>query len=403
MSFKILHTADWHLGKIFYEHSLEDDQKCFIGQLFDELEKESRTDFPYDAIVIAGDVYDTANPSSASMKMLDDFYIEVTKRFPGLKVFISKGNHDSVRIGFNKTFLSAKGIYLCADTDNFTEPVVLKKGNESLAVYMLPYLNQMSKIDFDEENERLHTQSEIVARACELIKENHIKNYGESLSLVTAHLTTFNSIKSDYDENSVGTIDEISSSVFCGFDYTAIGHIHKMQKCSADSEVYYSGSPLQYYFDSKENENCFLKVVLEKNKKAVVEHINIKPLHKVERIEDYIQNILDSSEDFLSEHRNNFIEVVYKDEVVPVNSIAKLKSLFPNAVSFRQKERKTVNNENVSSLETREKTFDDPEKYFETFYSDVFGDDIADKELHEDAKKLFIEIARRIENDNGDN
>lgn len=403
MSFKILHTADWHLGKIFYERSLEEDQKNFIGQLFDELEKESKTDFPYDALVIAGDVYDTANPSSATMKMLDDFYIEVTKRFPALKVFISKGNHDSIRIGFNKTFLGARGIHLCADTENFTEPVVMEKEGESLAVYMLPYLNQMSKIDFAEENEKLHTQSEIVGRACELIKENHSKNFSDSLSLVCAHLTTFGSIKSGYDENTVGTIDEISSDVFSGFDYTALGHIHKMQKCSKDSAVYYSGSPLQYYFDSKENENCFLKVVLEKNSEAAVEKINIRPLHKVERFEDFIQNLLDSSEDFLSEHRDNFIEVIYKDEVIPVNSIAKLKSMFPNAVSFRPKERESVNNENVSSLENRAETFDNPEKYFDTFYSDVFGDDIADKELHEEAKKLFIEIANRIENDNGDN
>lgn len=398
MSFKILHTADWHLGKLLNEHSLEEDQNYFIEQVFDELNKAKKSGAPYDAMVIAGDIYDTVNPGEKSMRMMDKFYYDVHKKFPELHLFVLKGNHDSLRIGYNKAFLDLHNIHLCSDAENFTEPFEIKKEKETLCVYQLPYLNQLNANQICEISSegKLHSQMELADSACKQILESHRKNHKDCLSLLCAHLTTFGSIKSAYDEHAVGTIDDVDSSVFEEFNYTALGHIHKFQKCGSKGCVYYSGSPFPYYFDSS-NDTFFICADISKDK-TEISKIPLKQLHKVERIEMNLCDILEADEKFINDHKNNYIEIIFDDEYFPVDAVSKIKDLLPLSLSFRRKERSHVCDDSKKSAEFRESAFDSPEKYFDAFFEDVCGGEIIDKDLHEESKRLFIEIADRIEN-----
>lgn len=397
MSFKILHTADWHLGKLLNEHSLEEDQLFFIKQIFDELKKAEKNKSPYDAVVIAGDIYDTVNPGEKSMRMMDKFYYDIHNEFPALHLFVLKGNHDSARIGHNKSFLDLHNIHLCSDTEKFIEPFEIKKGNETLCVYQLPYLNQLNSVQICEENSegKLHSQKDFVGSACSKILNAHKKNHKNALSLLCAHLTTFGSIKSAYDEHSVGAIDDVDSSVFEDFNYVALGHIHKFQKCGSKGYIYYSGSPYPYYFDSS-NDVFFISAEISKDE-TKVSKIPLKQLHKVERLEMNLSDVLEADEEFIKEHDENYIEIIFDDEYFPVDAVAKIKERLPRALSFRRKERVRVCDDSKKTAEFRESAFDSPEKYFDAFFEDVCGGEIIDEKLHEESKKLFIEIAEMVE------
>lgn len=397
MSFKILHTADWHLGKLLNGHSLEDDQSNFIEQIFTELKQAEENQSPYDAVVIAGDIYDTVNPGEKSMRLMDKFYYDLHKNFPRVHLFVLKGNHDSLRIGYNKSFLDLHNIHLCSDAENFLEPFEIKKGNEVLCVYQLPYLNQLNapQICEDISDGKLHSQKELVGSACEQILKSHEKNHKNCLSLLCAHLTTFGSIKSAYDEHAVGAIDDVDSSVFEKFNYTALGHIHKFQKCGSKGCVYYSGSPFPYYFDSSNDTFMICAEISESG--TVVSKIPFKQLHKVERLEMNLCDILNADEKFISEHKDNYIEIIFDDEYFPVDAVSKIRELLPLSLSFRRKERVRDTEKIQKTAELRESAFDSPEKYFDSFFEDVCGGEIVDKELHEESRRLFIEIAGRIE------
>lgn len=398
MSFRILHTADWHLGKVLYEHELLEDQSIFLNQLLDHLAKEKAAGKPYDAVIVSGDIYDTANPSAAAMNLLDSFYVRFAENNKGTHLFLIKGNHDSLRVGLNKSFLEMADIHLSAESCSIKKPVILKKDGEKLCIYQLPFLSQVNPVEFEgDEKGRIHSQSEMIEEACRQIKEAHQKNYSDCLSLLSAHLTTFGSIKSAYDDNSVGTIDEVDSSLFDSFDYTALGHIHKLQKCGKTGRVWYSGSPLPYYFDSS-NDTFFLDVILENEKEPVITKTCINPPHKVERLEGKISEYLASNEDFVNEHKDNYLEFIYTDEVLEPNAIPKLKKLFPLALSFRPKASENRRDETLEAIESRQSTFKDPSLYFDAFFKENFGDDVSDVELHKKAKDLFISIAKEIEN-----
>ena len=107
---KFLHTGDLHLGKLFYELSLLPDQENMLEQIYNTLHTAKES--PYDALVIAGDVYDRAVPSPEAVSLFDDFLTQLRQNFPQLKIIIIPGNHDSARrLAFASHMLAFQDIY----------------------------------------------------------------------------------------------------------------------------------------------------------------------------------------------------------------------------------------------------------------------------------------------------
>mgnify|MGYP003302112441 CR=1 FL=1 len=150
---KFLQTSDWHLGKIFYETSLIQDQVHFLNQIIDELILSQKSNAPYDALLIPGDIYDRSVPPSEAVNILNDFFTTVHKEFPKLHIFITSGNHDSPeRLNFCAKILSDSNIHICATTKEFTTPFILQTEPEKAAIYQLPFLTPYSIEKTDEEN-----------------------------------------------------------------------------------------------------------------------------------------------------------------------------------------------------------------------------------------------------------
>ena len=108
---KILHTSDWHLGKIFHEFSFIDDQKEMLNQLLQELKNAEENNNPYDALFVAGDIYDRQIPPVEAVNLFSSFLFQVRNQFPKLELFFIAGNHDSAaRLAFAKEILKNEKI-----------------------------------------------------------------------------------------------------------------------------------------------------------------------------------------------------------------------------------------------------------------------------------------------------
>lgn len=138
---KFLQTGDLHLGKFFYEYPLLEDQKHVLKLLIDELKAEQNAGAPYDALVIAGDVYDRSLPPADAVQAFSDFLAEVQKSFSELHVLIIPGNHDSaIRLSYAQKILEKQRIHIRTDLSRIDEPVIIKDA----AFYLMPFLQPAS-------------------------------------------------------------------------------------------------------------------------------------------------------------------------------------------------------------------------------------------------------------------
>lgn len=162
---KFLQTGDLHLGKFFYEYPLLEDQKHVLKLLIDELKTEQDAGAPYDALVIAGDVYDRSLPPADAVQAFSDFLAEVQKSFSELHVLIIPGNHDSaIRLSYAQKILEQQRIHIRTDLSRIDEPVIIKDA----AFYLMPFLQPASlaiteKAEKQPESAPIKTENSLLA------------------------------------------------------------------------------------------------------------------------------------------------------------------------------------------------------------------------------------------------
>ena len=362
---RFLQTGDWHLGKVMHEKSLLEDQEYFLNQIFDRLGKVK-----YNALLVPGDVYDRPVPSGEAVSLLSKFIGKVHQKFPDLEIFILSGNHDSAeRLSFLKDVLNEMHIHICTDTQNITDPVVLKEGNEKACIYQLPFLYDGSFRD-DEENS-IRGQEALYSFAAEKILLNHKKEFSDYYSVLCAHLFTIQSQVSDSERSFIGTADQVSAALFEEFSYTAVGHLHSFQPCGKRGNIYYSGSPLAYSFDD-DPEKFFLDVEITgspEKPEVKLEKIPVKPLHKVVRLKGKFSDFFGKK----IENEDDFVEILLEDEVLPDGAATLLRETFPNLLSVRKDYQ--VSEDMTDQIQERKSAMDsrDPEKIFTQFFSEIYN------------------------------
>jgi len=253
---KLLHTADLHLGKTLHETPLLGVQEKMLNDIHDILTRDN-----YAALIIAGDVYDRAIPSAKAVSLFSRFLARIREDCPGTAVFIIPGNHDSAqRLAFAREILQNQRIYIAQDTSRLADPVILTKGTEKLAIYLLPFLNFGA---FSEETkEAYHTagdsQAEMAAVASYILKQAVRTDIP---ALLAAHLFTIGGQSSSSERTFIGTAEYVNPDLFSFFDYVALGHLHRCQRIT--DRMYYSGSPLPYSFDESEDSKCVLSINID--------------------------------------------------------------------------------------------------------------------------------------------
>ena len=387
---KLLHTADLHLGKTLHETPLLGVQEKMLNDIHDILTRNG-----YAALIIAGDVYDRAIPSAEAVSLFSRFLARIREDCPDTAVCIIPGNHDSAqRLAFAREILQNQRIYIAQDTSRLADPVILTKGTEKLAVYLLPFLNFGA---FSEETKETYrtagdSQAEMAAVASHILKQA-VKP--DIPTLLAAHLFTIGGQSSASERTFIGTAEYINPDLFSFFDYVALGHLHRCQRVT--DRMYYSGSPLPYSFDESDDAKCVLSIDIDctpkqsaadqtSEKKPDADLFNSEitqpgingakaPL-TIERIpiisERPLKRLEGSFADFFTEHLYDewsgcYLEITLNDAEVIAHPMQLLRQKFPFLLSIRQKSFMNQEEQEEEQLTLRERTAEDPLTLAENF------------------------------------
>ncbi|GHU97854.1 nuclease SbcCD subunit D [Spirochaetia bacterium] len=341
---KFLHTADLHLGKVFHEHSLIEDQRYMLNQLGEIL-----TDRSYQALLIAGDIYDRSIPSPEAVSLFSGFLGKLKLARPDLEILIIPGNHDSSsRLGFGKELFAELGIHFVTDPEDACTPVIVS----GTAFFLLPFMNPGSlraertgKADVVEMTagnpaaaEPIRSQAKLAEEAAARLEKarREILAAGVQHAVLAAHLFAAGGMEAESERVFLGTAERVAIDLFANFDYTALGHLHRYQK--AGKQAHYSGSPLAYSFGEAKYEKVFLAVELGENHPVSVEPIPVKPLRSVRSLKGsfnyFFRDSITVAEVTGAEH--DYLEIVLTDTNLVENPLALLRKRFPWILSIRQ-------------------------------------------------------------------
>jgi exonuclease SbcD len=280
---RIIHTADWHLGQSFYDFDRKKEHLHFLT----ELKKHIRT-YAADALLIAGDVFDTSNPPADAQEMLYRFLHEAVTENPQLQILIIAGNHDSAaRLEAPNPLLKALNITVRGivkrnangEIDYAHLIVPLMQGKQTVAWCLaVPYLRYGDYPPAENyvkgvEQMYLNLYEQISDKRLPVVAMGHLQTSGSELSV------------NDRSERIVvGGLEGVSPDMFFHkFAYTALGHLHRTQKVSGRENIRYAGSPLPMSFAETGNRQSVIFVEIN-GKQTHTETVPLSPLTGLQSI-----------------------------------------------------------------------------------------------------------------------
>lgn len=284
MAFKIIHTADWHLGQSFFGYDRQPEHTAFLKWL-----AETVADRQIDVLLIAGDVFDVANPSASAQRQFYHFLKEINLANPGLQVVVVAGNHDSAaRLEAPNPLLEELEIAVVGvvkrnesgeiDFNSLLLPLRHRDGSVQAYCMAVPFLRQGDYPPTDQKDQNTYVAG--VERMYRGLYEFAMEKAGTELPLVAlGHLHVLGAELSDNDRSErviMGGLESVTSDSFPReLAYTALGHIHKAQKVGGREEVRYSGSPLPMSFSETNYRHQVVLVTLDGRTPASIEPLII--------------------------------------------------------------------------------------------------------------------------------
>lgn len=318
---KILHTADWHLGRQFEGCSLEQDQAAALEQVFTAI-----TTHTPDVLIIAGDIFDRAVPPETSVRLFNGFLSRVASETEAAIVLIA-GNHDSGdRISAWATLSDGRRSLVRGALSSTELPLIREDAHGPVAISALPF-------GYERSAQEIFAISEIkcpedVVRAQLAAARAHIPDGARWV--VVAHAFVHGGNVSSCERplsRLVGGIETVSADVFSGAHYVALGHLHKPQAVGAD-HIRYSGAPLAFTFEEETCAKSLSLIELGPDGRARIELIPITPLRRVRTLRGTLAEILAQppSEDL--------IRPILTDPIRLVEPMKRIRERFPNACAL---------------------------------------------------------------------
>lgn len=365
---KLLHTSDWHFGMPLGTGSYADDQRYFLEKMYDLIRREH-----VEAVLLAGDIYDSSVVNAQAIALYNEAMTTLCGEL-GVKVIAIAGNHDSApRLASCRELLKASGLYITGRLERDLAPVLLDGGK--VAVYSLPFFGRDEATAlFPEKKEQIRSQETAMLAVCDHIRETMDSG---RFNVVISHSLIVNAEISDSDRSArVGFATAVSKDVFHGFDYVALGHIHKPQVI--DSHIRYSGSPLKYSFGGEETQEK--GVVLIDTATGAQEFVPIAPLRDRKTLEGTYEEILtreDAQEDYL--------RIRVTDKYAGLDLISDLRERFPHLLEVYGKS--ITEGESMSALSLEQLQRLDETDIMEKFMAENFSYQPTPEQM-----KLFREV-----------
>lgn len=363
---KFLHLSDLHLGKRVNEFSMLEDQEYILTKIINIIDEEKP-----EGVIIAGDVYDKSVPSAEAVELFDDFLVRLAKR--NLKVFVISGNHDSAeRIAFGGRLMDKSGIYMSPVFDGKVEPITLTDNCGDVNIYMLPFIKPSNVRRFYPENE-IVTYTDAVKTVIDNMEIDTSKR-----NVLVTHQFVTGAVRSESEDISVGGTDNVDASVLECFDYVALGHIHRSQKCGGGEYIRYSGTPLKYSFSEANDKKTV--TVMEMNDKGNIslDFIPLIPKRDMVEIKGTYDELTLKSFYENTTYQDDYIHITLTDEEDIPDVLTKLRIIYKNIMKLDYDNKRTRTMNEISGAgDVKEKT---PFEHFSEFYELQNGQPLSEEQ-----------------------
>jgi exonuclease SbcD len=331
------------------------------------------------------------------VSLFSGFRGRLKARRPDLELLILPGNHDSSsRLGFGKELFAELGIHCVTEAEDAFRPVLVSEGGKSCAFFLLPFLNpgclraELTGMEPEAAEhpaklpaEPLRSQAKLAEEAAARLEAARVQALaaGAAYTVLGAHLFTNGSAESESERIFLGTAEKVSAGLFQGFDYIALGHLHRFQQ--AGERAWYSGSPLAYSFEEAEYGKMFLSVELSGKEGPKVEPIPVRPLRKLRTLRGSFDYFFREgvNDPVLAEAEQDYLEIVLTDPGLTENPLTLLRRRFPWILSIRQEAAFAA----LKTAGTRFSAVPNPGERrgaaedFADFLSDVYGEEDPEK------------------------
>lgn len=369
---KIIHTSDWHLGISLHNATLIEEQRDFIRFLINTVKKQN-----IDAVLIAGDIFDSSVSSSEAISLYNDAVTELCNEV-GIPVIISAGNHDgAARLASCNQLLRKTGLHIFGKLSREINKVELN----NIDVYVLPYFNV-------DEVKALYPKEEIksYSEAMNCVLNNIKQNFNTcKKNILMCHCFVSGSVISESDRAAmVGGTAVIPSDVFEGFDYVALGHLHKAQNRGHNAR--YSGSPLKYSFSEAEHKKSM--TLLNIGDEIEIKELDVIPLRETRVIRGTFEEVVEIAEN--DTNTDDYIKIELTDRYAGMEAVELFRTYYKNLLNISGKMNETEENQ----LTVEELYSLSPNDILKRFYKETTGSD-----LMEEQRVLFEEAMAAVENE----
>ena len=369
---KILHTGDWHLGKIVNQVYMTEDQEFILEELIRIIEEEKP-----DVLVIAGDIYDRAVPPVEAVELLDRTFSRIL-RAQGIPILAIAGNHDSAeRLGFCSGIMEGSGLFIEGGLKEAIRKVTLTDIFGPVNFYLIPYADPAeARAALKDEEIRSHEDAfKAVLNSIRETMDPQERNVVVGHGFITGAALLE---QSDSERPlSIGGTDYVDAELFRGFEYTALGHLHSAQKVT-DTVIRYAGSLLKYSFSEvRHHKSAALVTLQEKGEAAEIELKPLKPIREMRIIKGKLTELIKAGEE---EKSQDYIRAVLTDEGELIDPMNKLRTVYPNVLELvREGRDRTAGDSRTSAGEGyKHKT---KMELFRSFYENITGEELTqDKE-----------------------
>ena len=386
---RILHTADWHLGRLFYNEHLTTDQAHVLEHQFFPLLKEEKIDL----VVLSGDVFDRSVPPIEAIELWDSVLhrLAFTEKIPMVAI---SGNHDSgPRLAMGRSAWETHGIHLLGHAHQGMKPITFQDAYGQLDVWALPYgevrdiqieLNRVGIVGETIESKlnvgssKPSKKRRIKCESADLfasLSNESITNLDNSSYIDNTDIFSIDTVENDIriDTNKynmtiadayqqwasyatsrsqryrslclahafvaggaeseserpllVGGSGQVPTTVFKDFHYTALGHLHKPQRIGVD-HIRYSGSLLTYSFDEVGYSKSFTIVDMDNKGATTISEIPIVGRRQFVSLTGYFDDLL-VNESLHTQHHNDYVEIRLLDTAPVVDGMRRLRKVFP--------------------------------------------------------------------------
>lgn len=338
---KFLHTADWHLGRIFHQLHLTGDQAYVLDQIVEIAIREK-----VDAVLVAGDLYDRAVPPPEAVALLDRIWERLIAEVD-VPVIAIPGNHDSAtRVGYGSKLLTQAGLHIIADFEAATRPISIGE----VDIFALPF-TEPAEVRAWSGNPEVRDHASALRICIDHMRPHFAPNRPR---ILVAHAFVAGERQESESERplSVGGAGTVPTDAFEDFDYVALGHLHAPQVVS--SRCLYSGSPLKYSFSEANDVKSVIIGEISSSNLVSPRLVPLSPRRDVRDIQGKLAELITAAPS--DPKRNDYLRVLLTDEGALLNAIGRLREVYPNVMQLERRFLSPHTSADVSNVAKRKQS-----------------------------------------------